>query len=466
MQMIQLMPFIPVSGDAPLPEGKGLGRGEGAGLFEALLAGKEPIAVDALPKGPVPGAAPDRTAMIQQLETAVPETIGEAVALREAPADLDQWDLREAAQLSVPVEKRPDDARRHFETAGEVATTGSDIEDVPFAPISADTHRAVEPVPIDGRTREAAALREAAPAAAVSILKGQSAGTQQGVEPTGADVLNDPKAQKTIANQAVIPVMPEKTTKPRSESSNLMEQRFADLLGAGESSRAKFSAQEGLRPALLDPTLVVNAKSEGGTAAESGQQQSPFGAAKGIPLTQGAPETPALVGGAASNLASQTAATPQAKNEPVFQLPSGQTVPESRIVDQVVGRLTVRGGEEASSLTLKLYPKELGEVKLNLIVEKDQVKAQLIAQNQQVQGVLEKNLPTLRSALEAQGLKLDSLQVSVDSQNQNDRGFFQEHQRPASPFRFTLRDEGSEEVDETPLASTAPAAGRGINVRI
>ena len=84
-----------------------------------------------------------------------------------------------------------------------------------------------------------------------------------------------------------------------------------------------------------------------------------------------------------------------------------------------IEKLTVHNARETSSITLRLHPEELGHVKLELVMDKDSVRAHLHAQSQQVQEVLERHLPRLRDALEMQGLKIDQLQVSVDSQQRN-----------------------------------------------
>jgi flagellar hook-length control protein FliK len=113
----------------------------------------------------------------------------------------------------------------------------------------------------------------------------------------------------------------------------------------------------------------------------------------------------------------------------VLKQPLGRTVTESQILDQVIGRMAVDRNHEASRMSIKLQPEELGRIEIDLTVEQGRIKAQIVAQSQQVQEVLERHLPRLREALEQQGLKLDQLQVSVDAQAGDGRGFSQQHRQ-------------------------------------
>jgi flagellar hook-length control protein FliK len=115
-----------------------------------------------------------------------------------------------------------------------------------------------------------------------------------------------------------------------------------------------------------------------------------------------------------------------------------------------------------------MHPVELGELKLELVVERDTVRAHLVAQTQQVQDVLERHMPRLREALELQGLKLDDIQVSIDSQKDGGKGFFHEHHAPSTPYHATARmkaDQASEMASEQTAGMGNQAKG-GLSLRI
>lgn len=112
------------------------------------------------------------------------------------------------------------------------------------------------------------------------------------------------------------------------------------------------------------------------------------------------------------------------------KLPSGIMVPENHIVGQVVERFSMNQRLETGTVTLRLYPQELGELRMEIKVEQDNIKAHITTQNPQVQEILEKNMPRLREALEQQGMNLELMEVSVAASDQDDSMPFQEN--PAS----------------------------------
>ncbi len=178
------------------------------------------------------------------------------------------------------------------------------------------------------------------------------------------------------------------------------------------------------------------------------------------------------------HLQNQPQATPSAGQSPNssgnVQLPSGQAVSENHILNQVVGQISIGKNHGPSSISIKLHPKELGQIKLDLTVDQTKVKAHLIAQNQQVQDVLERHLPALRSALQQQGLQLDHLQVSVDSRQAGSNMFFQQQQQQQqqNPSAFQPRHwtpaagfSGNSQVSEEVASASARGTG-GLSLRI
>ncbi|MCF6289649.1 MAG: flagellar hook-length control protein FliK [Desulfobacterales bacterium] len=100
----------------------------------------------------------------------------------------------------------------------------------------------------------------------------------------------------------------------------------------------------------------------------------------------------------------------------------GLTGPDRRIIDQLVNRVIFSRSNQGTSLVLTLHPRELGEVRIELVADKDGLQAHLYSRNQQVQDVLERHLPRLREAFEQQGLKIHDLQVGGDARRDADTG--------------------------------------------
>ncbi len=67
-------------------------------------------------------------------------------------------------------------------------------------------------------------------------------------------------------------------------------------------------------------------------------------------------------------------------------------------------------------LVLKLYPKELGEVKVEMLVRDDHVAVSFSMENSKVKDILESNMDQFRNNLEKQGFVLEECMVSVGQQ--------------------------------------------------
>lgn len=160
---------------------------------------------------------------------------------------------------------------------------------------------------------------------------------------------------------------------------------------------------------------------------------------------------------------------PQQQSQPAekFVLPSGKLVHEQQVLDQVVVKLSTAVHGNSSKASLRLYPEELGEVKLELTIEHDKLKAHLHTQTAQVQEVLEKHMPRLRDALEQQGLKVDTLQVDIDnSQFQQEMAQRQQRFFEQQPGHSQGQAAFEPEVATTAVRKAVPATVNGINLRV
>ncbi len=113
-----------------------------------------------------------------------------------------------------------------------------------------------------------------------------------------------------------------------------------------------------------------------------------------------------------------------------MKLPSGLEIPESRLVDQVIDRFSVNHRLETGTVSLKLHPEELGELKLQILIERGNIKAHIVTENPQVQEILERQIPRLRETLAEHGFNLDDMVVTVAAED-NTSQFSQENQTTA-----------------------------------
>ena len=150
---------------------------------------------------------------------------------------------------------------------------------------------------------------------------------------------------------------------------------------------------------------------------------------------------------------------------------ASQPVADSQIFDQVVTHLSGSYKGDTGRMVLRLHPAELGALRIELMVEGDKVRANLHAQTQQVQEVLERNLGQLRVALAEQGLKIDHFQVSSDARQNQQQGQAEDlayQRRQAEQSARTRRDteDQLQEDQAIPLAHLTQNGGRGISLHV
>ncbi|WP_028579364.1 flagellar hook-length control protein FliK [Desulfogranum japonicum] len=141
----------------------------------------------------------------------------------------------------------------------------------------------------------------------------------------------------------------------------------------------------------------------------------------------------------------------------MMRLPSGATVPESSVMDQVVHYFNNNRKLESGSVTLSLHPRELGELRMEIKVDQDNIRAHITTQTPQAQEALDRHLPKLREALEQQGLFLNEIEISIAASNDYDGSHFQQNEErhqlgknyrsTASQDTFSLNEEGEDSSD-------------------
>ncbi|BDD87335.1 flagellar hook-length control protein FliK [Desulfofustis limnaeus] len=90
-------------------------------------------------------------------------------------------------------------------------------------------------------------------------------------------------------------------------------------------------------------------------------------------------------------------------------------IQENDVLQQIVQRFTLQNQLHNSRLSLKLHPAELGELKIDVTVKDDALKAHIYAQTRQAQEILDKHLPRLKAILEEHGMRVDDLLVTFSA---------------------------------------------------
>jgi flagellar hook-length control protein FliK len=141
---------------------------------------------------------------------------------------------------------------------------------------------------------------------------------------------------------------------------------------------------------------------------------------------------------------------------------------QAHILNQVIEKLSVGHPNIPDRITIKMTPEELGEVTLDLVMDKDHLRVQLSAQNTQVQELLQKHLPRLEEALQNQNLQPDELRVSVDDRGQGHEGFSRHDRKSPTPQPFSraMPDDTGQAAPLTATSNAAQGLRQGLSLRI
>ena len=130
---------------------------------------------------------------------------------------------------------------------------------------------------------------------------------------------------------------------------------------------------------------------------------------------------------------------------------------ESRVIDQIINRLSIRSNGSQSEVKIQLDPPSLGRVRMNIITSGDGVRTVIIAENQAVKQVIESNLSQLRDSMLSQGLKLDGFSVFVGGDSNPEFSQQQDHSGQPDTNDFDdINPEGLEiEADQESTRQTS-----------
>lgn len=149
-------------------------------------------------------------------------------------------------------------------------------------------------------------------------------------------------------------------------------------------------------------------------------------------------------------------------------LPSGTTVSEESVIQQVAERFQIQARRQETQLSIKLHPAELGELKIDLTLKEGAIRANVFAQSQQAQEILEKNLPRLKAVLESQGFQIEEILISSEADSVGEFDLFREQLSQGG--NYTPQE--SQNIDTTSFNQTLenatiadPGPTIGVNVQ-
>jgi|GEM_PF-4274184 len=105
--------------------------------------------------------------------------------------------------------------------------------------------------------------------------------------------------------------------------------------------------------------------------------------------------------------------TPVEKTERTISSQSAE-IPK-RIIDQVVREVSLTKTSDRNDLVVKLTPPSLGTLRLQVTQDASGMTTQIVASSQQVKDLLNQHMPTLITAMNDAGIKMDSLTITTDN---------------------------------------------------
>ncbi|MFT5726646.1 MAG: flagellar hook-length control protein FliK [Desulforhopalus sp.] len=149
-------------------------------------------------------------------------------------------------------------------------------------------------------------------------------------------------------------------------------------------------------------------------------------------------------------------------------LPSGTVVQDQEVIQQLVERFKVNRRQQNSKIQIKLHPVELGKMEIDLTVKEGSIRANVVAQSQHVQEILERNIAKLRSVLEQQGFNVEDITVTSGSETVGEFDLF-EQQLPHRDTSNSLAKNNKNEthtpfsIDDTEASDNE--VNSGVNVK-
>lgn len=126
-----------------------------------------------------------------------------------------------------------------------------------------------------------------------------------------------------------------------------------------------------------------------------------------------------------------------------IQVEGTSKIDTTSIIQQILDAVNVRATEEISSMEIQLNPENLGKINLSVVIKDGIITAQLTAQDEAVKKAIETQLLTLKENLNNQGLKVEAIEVTVESHGYEANQQFErgnsEHENQNKKTRSALR---------------------------
>ena len=138
--------------------------------------------------------------------------------------------------------------------------------------------------------------------------------------------------------------------------------------------------------------------------------------------------------------------------------PAAQPVPAEHFAKEmtnlVVNKLEFVKQQGFTEARISLYPEHLGQVDIKITMQNGQLVAQFMTQNSDARELLDQQMSQLRSALQGQGLQVEKLEVTQNSQSSSSQ-FYQDGRQPGSGQQESNRRSREKDVPSDDAVAAA-----------
>lgn len=141
--------------------------------------------------------------------------------------------------------------------------------------------------------------------------------------------------------------------------------------------------------------------------------------------------------------------TVDASGAPTETTPFGHKDAQTDVIRQIVQRMTLKNGRQQSQMVIRLKPDFLGNVRLQVTTEGQQVMVRMDAESTAVKEIVEQNMAHLKAELHQHGLQIEKFDVFVGNNNdgwssgQQQAAFRQAFKHSGQPFNGAQPDDES-----------------------
>ena len=151
---------------------------------------------------------------------------------------------------------------------------------------------------------------------------------------------------------------------------------------------------------------------------------------------------------------------------PASALEAAQRGLSSHTMDQVVQKAVLLLNNDQHEVHLELKPEFLGHIRMQIVTENQQVAIKIVAELPFVKDMLENNLHQLKAELQAQGLDIDELEVSVAHDSYAGGDAHQTAEAPKAQAAVNSNDfddEPSEKITQSQFRDRGPRTETAID---